>query len=66
MKSKPNEAFPDFSENENNSFVPLMAIEIFKFENRTSDGEFFCRLGLSAKEGLTDLCDMEVYPTNWW
>ena len=45
MKSKPNEAFPEFSENESGCFVPLVAIEIFKFENRTSDGEIFLAIG---------------------
>ena len=70
MKSKPNEAFPEFSENECSCFV--MAIKKFKFENRTSDREFFLPIGRDdsqqrslAKEGLADLCDMDVYPTNW-
>ena len=46
MKSKPNEAgFPKFSENVSSFFVSLMVIEIFKFENRTSDGEKFLPMG---------------------
>ena len=46
MKSKPNEAwFPKFSENISSFFVSLMVIEIFKFENRTSDGENFLPIG---------------------
>ena len=46
MKSKPNEAwFPKFSENVSSFFVSLMVIEIFKFENRTSDGEIFLAIG---------------------
>ena len=46
MKSKPIEAiFPKFSENVSSFFVTLMVIEIFKFENRTSDGEKILPIG---------------------
>ena len=46
MKLKPNRAyFPKFSENVSSFFVSLVVIEIFKFENRTSNGEKFLPIG---------------------
>ena len=46
MKPKPYpKPYPKFSENISTFFVPQLVTEISKFENRTSDGEIFCRFG---------------------